>query len=67
MFDNTNVYYYLNMVTKYAAFNKKTQIYWIINKTILLLGTVYFTQILGFISYLRLQILREIFIKRLPK
>lgn len=55
------------MVTKYAAFNKKTQIYWIINKTILLLGTVYFTQILGFISYLCLQILREIFIKRLPK
>lgn len=65
MFDNTNVYYYLNMVTKYAVYDKKTQIYCIINKTILLLGILY--SISGFISYLRLQILREIFIKQLPK
>lgn len=41
MFDSTNVYYYLNMVTRYAFYNKKTQIYWIINKTILLLCILY--------------------------
>lgn len=41
MFDNTNVYYYLNMVTKYAVYNKKTQIYWIVNKIMLLLCILY--------------------------
>lgn len=40
MFDNSNVYNYLSMVTKYV-YNKKTQIHWIINKTILLLCILY--------------------------
>lgn len=49
------------MVTKYAAYNKKTQIYWIIKKTILLLGTVYFTQILRFIRVAPSNLKRNIY------